>query len=171
MSGAGAERPLSRVIGRRPKKGLSGKIQCFVSAEEKRNITEAASLLGVSASRFVARAAIRDAENVLLGACAMAAERVKDKTEAQRLSLSLTPSECRILAETRESEVRGKVTVTSIATRLAVDLAMATRLTRRLEGLELLERKRDPKDRRQLLLRLTPKGREVLETSERELRP
>ena len=164
-------KPPKKVIGRRPKKGMSGTINCFLSAEEKRSITEAAALAGVSASRFVARAAIRDAENVLVGARAARPVGAQGKPEAGWSALSLTPTERRILTETREGERSGKVTVTRIAARLNVDLAMATRLTRRLEGLRLLDRRRDATDRRCLVLTLTSKGRETLEGWERDFRP
>jgi len=171
MDRARPNRPPNRMIGPRPKKGMSGSICCFVSTEEKREITDAASLLGVSATRFVARAAIRDAESVVLGARATGGIAARGKAEAGRLSLSLTATERRILTETREGEREGKVTVTRIAARLDVDLAMATRLTRRLEDLRLLNRRRDAKDRRCLVLTLTAQGREALDKWERELRP
>jgi DNA-binding MarR family transcriptional regulator len=51
--------------------------------------------------------------------------------------------------------------VSAIANRLALDSSMITPLVKRLEGARLVTRKRNPKDERQVIVSLTPKGRSL----------
>jgi DNA-binding MarR family transcriptional regulator len=51
--------------------------------------------------------------------------------------------------------------VSSIANRLALDSSMITPLVKRLEAARLVTRKRNPKDERQVIVSLTPKGRSL----------
>ena len=51
--------------------------------------------------------------------------------------------------------------VSAIANRLALDSSMITPLVKRLEAAGLVTRERNPKDERQVIVRLTPQGRSL----------
>ncbi len=54
-----------------------------------------------------------------------------------------------------------EVSVSDIGSRLYLDSATLTPLLKRLEGMQLVERKRAPHDERSVLVRLTPAGRQL----------
>jgi DNA-binding MarR family transcriptional regulator len=55
---------------------------------------------------------------------------------------------------------RDGLTITDIATRLALEPSTITPLVKRLEQAGFLSRQRNPKDERQVTVRLSPRGRE-----------
>lgn len=73
-------------------------------------------------------------------------------------NLELTKAQLRTLVLLNEGPDR----MTSIATRLGISLPAATGLIDRLVAKELVERERDPDDRRAVVCRVAPKGAEVL---------
>ena len=74
----------------------------------------------------------------------------------------LTPSQLLVL---REIERRGETTPGAIASTLQFGQATVTNIVDRLEGLGLVGRHRNERDKRQIILTVTTEGRERLETA------
>jgi hypothetical protein len=135
-------------LGRRARHGLSAALQVLVTPEEKRDIQRAASVLGISASRFASRAVLRDAELVLAGS--------KFKTSGQWLR----PTYERILNLMGSCRDENAASMGWISHELAIGPAVLSREIDELESLGLIERRRI-KGRRGIFLYLTAKGREA----------
>ena len=75
------------------------------------------------------------------------------------LNLDLTVPQIRTLARLRQGPAR----MSDIAARLGCSLSSATSMVERLEGKGLVQRVHDPDDRRVVICRLTPEGREQFE--------
>jgi DNA-binding MarR family transcriptional regulator len=71
----------------------------------------------------------------------------------------LTPSQLLLLQEVAQP---GQATPGALAAALHFSQATVTNLVDRLEALDLVERKRGERDRRQIWVVMTPKGRDVL---------
>ncbi|WP_296602214.1 MarR family transcriptional regulator [Nocardioides sp.] len=58
---------------------------------------------------------------------------------------------------------RGALAVSAVASALAIDLSLASRHARELAAIGLVQRTSDPEDRRRTLVRLTSRGRDLLD--------
>lgn len=91
---------------------------------------------------------------------AVASSRVsKAFAELYRAEFGLTIPEWRVLAHLAQSE---SVSVREIHARVDMDKSKVSRAAARLESSGLIEKREDPKDRRLLDMRLTPKGHALI---------
>lgn len=87
--------------------------------------------------------------------------RAAEQSERQlALATGLTPSQLLLLKEVARA---GEATASALATGLQFSHATVTNLVDRLEGLELVERRRGTQDRRQVWVAITAKGRHTLD--------
>lgn len=135
-------------LGRRPRHGLPGKIQLTVSQEEKLDIENAASVLGISVSRFAARAALRDTELVLAGAHTRAS------------ATGLRPTHERILKLVGSADQKTPATMGSIWRKLEIRPAVLSREVGQMEKLDLVKRRRIA-GHREVFVHLTPNGQRI----------
>ncbi|MEU3839389.1 MarR family transcriptional regulator [Streptomyces sp. NPDC028635] len=103
----------------------------------------------------------REAEDVTLAL--MAASRLVVALSARALAsvdVPLTLPQLRSLVTLR---TRGAITLTTLAADLEVNPSTALRMVERLEAQELIDRRANPGNRRETLLELTPKARELVD--------
>jgi DNA-binding MarR family transcriptional regulator len=114
----------------------------------------------------------REAEEVTIAV--MAASRLLVAVSARALASvadSLTLPQLRALVVL---DACGPVKLTALAANLAVNPSTALRMVERLEALDLIDRRANPRNRREVVLRLTPTGHdlveEVMDRRRREIR-
>lgn len=78
------------------------------------------------------------------------------------VATGLTPSQLLVL---QNIERRGETTPSAIAKALQFGQATVTNIVDRLEAADLVTRRRDDRDRRQMLLQPTDQGRNILDTA------
>lgn len=103
----------------------------------------------------------REAEEVTLAV--MAASRLLVAISARALAYtddSLTLPQLRTLVVL---DTCGPVKLAALATTLGVNPSTALRMVERLESVGLMDRKTNPDNRREVILRLTPAGRDLVE--------
>ncbi len=79
----------------------------------------------------------------------------------------LTRSQCRILLEVGQRE--GSVSLTDLSEELDLDLSTVSRIANRLVTHRMIVREPDESDRRKVSLSLTPAGRKLIDTYNRNL--
>lgn len=88
--------------------------------------------------------------------------------KAERLAeLGLHPGQDVLLWLLAEADSEGGMTISALASRLGIEPATATRSLARLERSGLFSREPVPGDRRQVRIRLTDRGRELVPVVER----
>ncbi|MGH9400633.1 MAG: hypothetical protein ACRD2P_00830 [Terriglobia bacterium] len=137
-------------LGRRARQGLGSKIQVHVTVEEKRDIERAASVIGISSSRFTARAALREAELVLAG------------LHFRASGEALRPTYERILDLVGLRREESSASMGSISHELKIGPAVLSREVDQMEKLDLVERRRI-QGRRGVFVHLTENGRRIRE--------
>lgn len=123
-------------------------MQVSVAGHEKRDIEEAAGALGISTSRFIAQAALREAQVVLSAKRGLIAS-----------SQGLEARHQEILELVNQGEKGGPISMKAISERLGVSPSLLSRIMGEVENLALVSRER--KGRRGVFVRLTEKGKRV----------
>lgn len=131
---------------RRARQGLTERIMLHATSEEKRDIDKAASVIGISTSRFAMRAALHEAELVLAG------------SHFRTSPVGLRPTYERILELIASGHGGDRVHMAWISRELKVSVSVLSRQLDQMERLNLVKRERIP-GRRGVLLRLTENGR------------
>ncbi|HTV54461.1 MAG TPA: DUF1778 domain-containing protein [Terriglobia bacterium] len=147
------QRPGGAGLGRRARQGLPAKLQLHVTPEEKHDIERAASVMGVSASRFATRAALRDAELVLAG--------VNFRVSGE----GLRPTHERVLRLVASRVEGSPASMGWISQQLQIGMAVLSREIDQMEKIDLITRRR-VKGRRGVFLYLTDNGRRIWERTQ-----
>jgi DNA-binding MarR family transcriptional regulator len=141
-------RPGGAGLGRRARQGLPAKLQLHVTVEEKYDIERAASVLGISASRFASRAALRDAELVLAG------------QELRASGERLRPTHVRVLQLIASRPKTRPASMGWVSQQLQISLPVLSREIRHMQKLQLVIRRR-VKGHRGVFLYLAERGRRI----------
>lgn len=124
------------------------KMQVLVTQKEKRDLEEAAGALGISSSRFMAQAALHEAELAL-----------SVKRGVRAFSEGLEARQQEILRLVVEREKTGPIAMGAISERLGIVPAVLSRIVSAMQRQELVWR--ENRGRRGQFVSLTEKGRQV----------